>query len=264
MIISCLTNSSWKIQINVQGYFRIATANLLHQSLGHLQQIESCRWQRISCRGALFTVAPCRMNSKWTIPDESKNNSSIILPFTCPVKVFSFEAIMAMSRWLIDASVVNHSENTMFCLLLWSSWEMSHNHQHYWSGCHKWSCDCHIGFASLCCVICDTFGSCDMYHGQFLQLLQCHLMIGTCLHVPTSLISSLVQTVVGQPVYISSSKPSLPCIKRLCHLNASLQPTLHWKVSLAELPNYWQNFMFVHCSNCDILKFRCLYSEQNL
>jgi hypothetical protein len=29
-----------------------------------------------------------------------------------------------------------------------------------------------------------------------------------------------------------------------------------WNVSLADLPNYWQNLTFVRCSNCDILDFR--------
>jgi hypothetical protein len=30
-----------------------------------------------------------------------------------------------------------------------------------------------------------------------------------------------------------------------------------WNVSLADLPNFWQNLKFSHCSNCDILNFRC-------
>jgi hypothetical protein len=31
-----------------------------------------------------------------------------------------------------------------------------------------------------------------------------------------------------------------------------------WNVSWAGLPNFWQNLMFSHCSNCDILDFRRL------
>jgi hypothetical protein len=30
-----------------------------------------------------------------------------------------------------------------------------------------------------------------------------------------------------------------------------------WNVSLAYLPNCWQNLIFSHCSNYDILKFHC-------
>jgi hypothetical protein len=29
-----------------------------------------------------------------------------------------------------------------------------------------------------------------------------------------------------------------------------------WNASLADLPNFWQNLTFSHCSNCDILDFR--------
>jgi hypothetical protein len=29
-----------------------------------------------------------------------------------------------------------------------------------------------------------------------------------------------------------------------------------WNVSLADLPNFWQNMTFSRCSNCDILDFR--------
>jgi hypothetical protein len=30
-----------------------------------------------------------------------------------------------------------------------------------------------------------------------------------------------------------------------------------WNVSLADLPDFWQNLTFSRCSNCDILDFRC-------
>jgi hypothetical protein len=30
-----------------------------------------------------------------------------------------------------------------------------------------------------------------------------------------------------------------------------------WNVSLADLPNFWQNLMLSHCSNSDILNFCC-------
>jgi hypothetical protein len=49
----------------------------------------------------------------------------------------------------------------------------------------------------------------------------------------------------------------------LCHLNTALQPKasspyacfIIWNISLADLPNFWQNLMFSHCSNCDIPYF---------
>jgi hypothetical protein len=31
-----------------------------------------------------------------------------------------------------------------------------------------------------------------------------------------------------------------------------------WNVSLADLPNFWQNLTFSRCPNCDILDFRRL------
>jgi hypothetical protein len=64
----------------------------------------------------------------------------------------------------------------------------------------------------------------------------------------------------------SSSKLSLPCAKRFCHLSTALRPKassqyaclIMWNVSLADLPNFWQNLLFSLCSNCDILDFPSL------
>jgi hypothetical protein len=46
------------------------------------------------------------------------NNSRITLPFDCAVAVSSFLAMIVISRWPIVASIADHTENTMFCLLL--------------------------------------------------------------------------------------------------------------------------------------------------
>jgi hypothetical protein len=85
------------------------------------------------------------------------------------------------------------------------------------------------------------------------------------INVATSWNLSSVLTVLGWPVCSSSSKLSLPCVKRLCHLNSTTAQGVfaihllhHLKVSLADLPNFWQNLMFACCSNCDILDFRFL------
>jgi hypothetical protein len=72
----------------------------------------------------LFTFAPSGMNSMWTIPDEPKNSSSIALPFDLSCCGFFFLAMMAISRWPIVSSVVDHTENA-FYHLLWSGWESS-------------------------------------------------------------------------------------------------------------------------------------------
>jgi hypothetical protein len=67
---------------------------------------------------------------------------------TCPVSIYSFLVMMAISRWLIVASVADHTENTMFRLLFESGWETSHLCKHYWSAHRKCSCGCHVGLAS--------------------------------------------------------------------------------------------------------------------
>jgi hypothetical protein len=49
----------------------------------------------------------------------------------------------------------------------------------------------------------------------------------------------------------------------LCHLNTALWPKaslpyaclIICNISLADLPNFWQNLTFSHCSNWDILDF---------
>jgi hypothetical protein len=71
---------------------------------------------------------------------------------TCPVAVSSFLARMAVCRW----SIVVRTENSMFRLLLWSSWETSHTCQHYRSGHCKCWCDRHVslepGWVEHCAV----------------------------------------------------------------------------------------------------------------
>jgi hypothetical protein len=50
----------------------------------------------------------------------------------------------------------------------------------------------------------------------------------------------------------------------LCKTCAALWPKafslytwlIIWNLSLADLPNFWQNLTFSHCPNCDILCFR--------
>jgi hypothetical protein len=43
-------------------------------------------------------------------------------------------AMMAISRWLIVTSDADCTEDTMFCLLLWSSWKTSYLCQYHRSG----------------------------------------------------------------------------------------------------------------------------------
>jgi hypothetical protein len=82
-------------------------------------------------------------------------------------------------------------------------------------------------------------------------------------NVATSWILSSVLTVLGWLVCSLSSKLSLSRKRRLCHLNTALQPkasllyaySIIWNVSVADLPNIWQNLTFERCSNCDIFYF---------
>jgi hypothetical protein len=63
-----------------------------------------------------------------------------------------------------------------------------------------------------------------------------------------------------------SSSQIIRCAEFLCHLNTALQPKaslqypclIIWYILLVNLPNFWQNMMFFHYSNCNILNFHFL------
>ena len=78
-------------------------------------------------------------------------------------------------------------------------------------------------------------------------------------NIITSSILRSVRIVYGRLVRTSFAKQTLPCEKWLCHLNTILRLNalspwtccIIWNVSVAVLSNFWENFMFVRCSNCD-------------
>jgi hypothetical protein len=101
-----------------------------------------------------------------------------------------------------------------------------------------------------CCDFIYCLGEVGMHrHCNFLGLEY----ISDCSWLTSMLISSLSQL-------------SLPCAKRLCHLNTTQWPKafspytclIIWNVSLADLPNFLRNLVFTYCSNCKILGFHCL------
>jgi hypothetical protein len=65
----------------------------------------------------LFTGVPSGMNSLCTVPDESKNSSSLTLPFDLTCHGFFFLGDDCDFQ-VAFASVVDCTENTMFFLLL--------------------------------------------------------------------------------------------------------------------------------------------------
>jgi hypothetical protein len=83
-----------------------------------------------------------------------------------------FFGIITIFRQPIVASVADHIENTMFHLLLCSSWETSHLCQHYWCGHCKWSCwSCVRMHGPLCWVTWDKFRSADILLWQIPWLI---------------------------------------------------------------------------------------------
>jgi hypothetical protein len=86
----------------------------------------------------------------WIIPDESKIVQALPCLLTWTIIISSFMVMMAISSWLIIASVADHRENAMFCLLLWSFRETRHLCYRYQSDCRNCSCDCHVGPVRTC------------------------------------------------------------------------------------------------------------------
>ena len=164
----------------------------------------------------------------------------------------------------------------MFRLLLWS---IVKRRQHYWSGRWKQSWYRHFGLASRCwnillCnkrhvrVIRQNFVTCTMVNPYSSYNVIYPLDRLALTNVVTSWTLVSIWTVVSRPVRTSSSKLTFPYTKCLCHINTELWPKasssytclLIWKVSLHDLPNFFQNFKFACCSNCDVLEFRRSHS----
>jgi hypothetical protein len=80
-------------------------------------------------------------------------------------------------------------------------------------------------------------------------------------NVATSWILSWILAVLGQQ-YAYHLPNCLSPVQNVCALRPKASSPyaclIIWNVSLADLPNLWQNLTSAHCSNCDILDFHSL------
>ena len=114
----------------------------------------------------------------------------------------------------------------------------------------------------------DYHGTCHKRLSDDLNMSHVSQHTVPCTKVATSLILAWVQTICGRPVSASFSKLLLPCVRCWCQLNITLRPKaslpytcfIIWNVSLAVLPNFWENLTFACCSNCI---FRLLWLTLN-
>jgi hypothetical protein len=162
-VTGCFASSSWTNTEQCAGLLSCSNSQFFcikaYDELNCLdRKISPC--SGVCLQSLLLQWIPCeQFQMSW------KTVQALPCRLTCPVTVSSFLVMMAISRWPILTSVEDHTENTMFCLLLYSSWEMSHLWQHYQSGNCKCSCNRHVGLASghmeHCWVTWDMFRSSD-------------------------------------------------------------------------------------------------------
>ena len=166
----------------------------------------------------------------------------------------------------------------MFRLDLWSSWEKSDYRQQNWSG-HKLSCDHHVGIASGAWhtvvgntrhvqVISQNFVARTMADTYCWEVVYQLGAVGTHQHcILFNLVFNLNHLwPISTHIILQTVSPLRKTLVSPKHDTATqcvvtVNCCIIWDVSVAVLPNFWQNLKFVRCSNCDILELRYAHSN---